>query len=302
MNENKKIVKNMLFKLKKWLTVPEAARHLSSLFEEAVSEADVLRLALDRHLKLSVNFVNQVYGKRGKLIAYEDEENLPAEFRSKLATLAKLPEELKDQMISFLMKTGDFDGHLLCLDTKITTIDGIWDIPMVAGQLYVIENEYQKLFGGPRVITPIVGAAFFVKEGGDVCRLYEEFNESFVYETKEGEKTFDFKNESDRYFPMAARLPGDSMLVVRTSSLREFEDRYFADQESAERPPSKRQQNSDLHIIGALLEIIVEGQLFSSEEKLRDHIADQYRGYSGCASRTLAGRFAEAKKLLRLAE
>jgi len=302
MNEIKKVGPSKLFKLKNWLTVSEAARQLSSLFEEAVSEADVLRLALDGHLKLSINFVNRVYGKRGKLVVYEDVENLPAEFRSLVAYIPKLPEKEGKWLASLVKKFVDFDGHLFYFDEKITTIDGVWDIPMVAGQLYVIENEYQKLLGGPRVETPIVGAAVFVKEGGCVCRLYEEFDELFMVYPKEGEKTIDFNNESDRYIPMAARLPDDSVLVVRISSLREFEDRYFADRESAERPPSKRQQSSDLHIIGALLEVIVEGQLFSSEEKLRDHIADQYRGYSGCASRTLAGRFAEAKKLLRLAE
>lgn len=302
MNEIKKVGPSKLFKLKKWLTVSEAARHLSSLFEETVGEADVLRLALDGHLKLSINFVNQVYGKRGKLIPYEDEENLPAEFRSILASLATLPEKEKENLISGFKGLGTFKGHFLHLDKKITTIDGIWDIPMVAGQLYVIENEYQKLFDGPRVETPIVGASFFVRVGGDVCRLYEKFDESFVVKTKEGEKIIDLKNDPEPYYPAGPSLPDDSVLVVRTNSLREFEDRYFADQEVDERPPSKRQQNSDLHIIGALLEVIVEGQLFSSEEKLRDHIADQYRGYSGCASRTLAGRFAEVKKLLRLAE
>lgn len=47
-----------LFKLKDWLTVEDAARHLSGVFSEPVSEADILRLALDRRLTLSVNFVN----------------------------------------------------------------------------------------------------------------------------------------------------------------------------------------------------------------------------------------------------
>ncbi|MHB9100341.1 MAG: hypothetical protein ACYC2E_02320 [Sulfuricella sp.] len=45
-----------LDKLKKWLTIVDAARYLSIAFDEDVSEADVLRLALDGHLKLSVNF------------------------------------------------------------------------------------------------------------------------------------------------------------------------------------------------------------------------------------------------------
>jgi hypothetical protein len=36
--------------------VPDAARHLSTLFGEEVREADVLRLGLDGHLTLSVLF------------------------------------------------------------------------------------------------------------------------------------------------------------------------------------------------------------------------------------------------------
>lgn len=72
-----KMSKSKLFKLKKWLTVPEAARHLTNLFDEEVTEADVLRLALDRHLKLSVYFVNHAYARQGgKFLPYEEwEEN-----------------------------------------------------------------------------------------------------------------------------------------------------------------------------------------------------------------------------------
>ena len=39
----------------------DAAKHLSSVFDEVVTEADVL-LALDRRLRLSINLVNGSYG------------------------------------------------------------------------------------------------------------------------------------------------------------------------------------------------------------------------------------------------
>jgi hypothetical protein len=54
-----------LFKLKNWLTIEEAAKYLSNAFTELVTESDVLRLALDGRLKLSVNFVNPVVVKLG---------------------------------------------------------------------------------------------------------------------------------------------------------------------------------------------------------------------------------------------
>ncbi len=43
-----------LFNLKEWLTVADAARHLTIVCGEDVTEADVLRLALDERLRLSI--------------------------------------------------------------------------------------------------------------------------------------------------------------------------------------------------------------------------------------------------------
>jgi hypothetical protein len=54
-----------LLSLKPWVTIPDAARHLSILFGEDVTEADVLRLGLDGRLMLSVYFVNPVTGCLG---------------------------------------------------------------------------------------------------------------------------------------------------------------------------------------------------------------------------------------------
>lgn len=41
-----------LFQLKAWLSLEEAAKHLTIVFGENVTEIDVLRLGLDGHLKL----------------------------------------------------------------------------------------------------------------------------------------------------------------------------------------------------------------------------------------------------------
>src|SRR5690606_11308138 len=43
---------------KEWLTIFEAARHLAGACGAAVSTADVLRLALEGKVRLSVNFIN----------------------------------------------------------------------------------------------------------------------------------------------------------------------------------------------------------------------------------------------------
>lgn len=39
-----------LFRLREWLTVDEAARHLTSVLEEEVGPADILRMGLEGHI------------------------------------------------------------------------------------------------------------------------------------------------------------------------------------------------------------------------------------------------------------
>lgn len=59
-----------LSKLKKWLTLPEAADYLSRSLEEVVAPDDVLRLSLDGVLPISVYFVN------GATVLAEGEEEI----------------------------------------------------------------------------------------------------------------------------------------------------------------------------------------------------------------------------------
>ena len=73
MNSKRTSIKSKLFKRKEWLTIPETVKHLSIMFGEEVTEADVFRLGLDGHLKLSVNFVNHAHAKRGEKFLFFDE-------------------------------------------------------------------------------------------------------------------------------------------------------------------------------------------------------------------------------------
>ncbi len=90
---------NKLIKLKKWLTLTEAAQHLSLMFKENVNEADVLRWALDGHLILSVNFANQVFLRYlGKYISFEEWE---ANYRREFSWAQLRPVLLTNDEIGF---------------------------------------------------------------------------------------------------------------------------------------------------------------------------------------------------------
>ncbi|WP_157198073.1 hypothetical protein [Methylomonas sp. DH-1] len=66
-----KLKPSKIFKLKRFLTLPEAAQRLSVGLGEEVKETDILQFALDGHLTLSVNFVNTTYGIQGRHIKNE---------------------------------------------------------------------------------------------------------------------------------------------------------------------------------------------------------------------------------------
>lgn len=345
MKENKKLGKSKLFKLKQWLTVPEAARHLSTLFEEVVSEADVLQLALNRHLTLSVNFVNHASVRRGKVIPLEAAKWKESFFDQIVAQqvakrLGDTPEGKEAMHCAavippvLMMEGLPLDSkRVLELEDNVTSIEGVWDLPMIGGERLDVEHAYHQHTGGPAVTLTYLDGVFVEGNNGNMCQLQESYDENefqlgsnaslkelkdiieinrigkakaaelLTKHKQDREKYLEKKrsrNHSEDYYP-AGGLPSDSVFVVRTSALLDLQERVSGNPLEVKQVNPKTEK-SDLHVIGALVEIIIEGQLYSSEEKLRDHIAEQYRGYSGCASRTLAGRFAEAKKLLRLEE
>jgi len=144
-----------LFKLKKWLTLSEASRHLTWVCREEVTEADILLLALEGQLTISVNFVNHAYAKLRKVV-YFDEEELgksnqqgvyPPEFK-----FADMPFSKEKLMLATRIDKGKFlteDD-----DVDVILIVGVWDLPMIRGDTECIQSKYHELTGGPQVEPP----------------------------------------------------------------------------------------------------------------------------------------------------
>ena len=312
MSENKKVGQSKLLNLKQWLSVPEAARHLSTLFEEAVSEADVLRLALDGHLELSVNFVNEGHGRYGKVVDYGNIKMIPLDINSEEDVedsndQSPIDEDLSDYDVDekLLWKNIVFSGErgFLGFNEKVELLEGVYDLPMIGNERLVVENRYQQLTGGPEVVlafndrywTPTVGT--FVAWGRDtICWVYAKSELKSEYtssSTGQRVKTWS-------YVP-AATLPTDSVLVVRTKALMDFHNKLVASYETKNKPLDSRTERTYLNIIGALLEITTgsfKGESFKSETQLRDFIAEKFDDLRGLSTRNTANIFATAKKAL----
>jgi hypothetical protein len=252
-----------LFKLKEWLTLSDAAKHLSGVCGEEVTEADILRLALDGHLTLSVNFVNHAYVKPGKVVGYDDVKwgEFPAEFTSS-EMMKNLPAEMRGKIISYIKSLQINERKYLNLEDKVIKIENVWDLPMVGNERIDIEHQYQNLTGGPSVELIGLDGTLVERSNGVMCQLQEHFDDRYGYvaasraqsekfrrlkfsksNNRRKEKLLILRKEKldklrdiehewmsyGRYYP-AGGLPEDSVLVVRTDALREFEQ-LIADNE-----------------------------------------------------------------------
>ena len=264
-----------LFNLRKWLTVAETAQHLSIIFGEEVSDADVLRLALDEHLRLSVNFVNHTKARRGKVISIDEVE------LRKMPNWLPVPDELKDLPV-FTPEELNLDGdRYLRLSSKVTSIEGVWDLPMIGGESLDIEHLYQSLTDGPEVTLSCLDGAFVEGENGDIWQLQESFDENeyqkgskaqlkkikekiankeidkeaankkleqhkkdrneFLEESKE-------RTDLDNYYS-ADICTEDCVFVVKTSALSEFVDNLNKADSKQTNEISESERNSLLKII-----------------------------------------------------
>lgn len=217
-----------LFKLKEWLTVKDAARHLSTVFGEPVSEGDVLRIALDGQLTLSVYFVNHASAIKKKLVLWKDADRVPS----------------IDGVRMIVM--GDYwdQEHVLVTDAEnpdgATTITGVFDLTMRGAERLDVEHRYQQLTDGPEVTLICLDGAVVQSLDGTYWGLRDSFDPHEI-ELPDGRK----KKVPRTYYP-AGGLPDDSVLVVRSSALQRLIASLDTD---SVKPLSTTERNSLLKIV-----------------------------------------------------
>lgn len=326
MNTKRVIAKNKLFKFKDWLTIPDTARHLSNVFDEKVKEADVLRLALDQHLKLSVILVNDTAARRGKVFKIKNHDISLTELFSEL-----FPDQEK-KIPS--MKGWVIDDELeILIDNTVINISGMYELPMIGNERLDVEQAYQNLTGGPDVTRkgrngPLVkGQDGFIYELQDdldqneyhdgswsqLAKLKKDIENNKIDEEKASKILSKYRkdreeflkqveeNPSEGYFP-AGSLPPDAVFVIRTQELIDFQNRILHQEPTKMKNLDHRSEKTYLHIIGAFLEITIgnfQYKKFKKEASLREFMAEKYTGFRGMSFRNLAAVFSKAKKAIR---
>lgn len=275
-----------LFNLKSWLTLDEAAEYLGRALQEAVSVPDVLRLATGGHLVLSVNFVNHATANMGRMVSFDEArlvllphlaEIKPFELEPNIAALLKeFPRgadrraqhewllqrrELADHPKIIVTIEGDrvADDQVLEWESSVTSIEGVWDIPIHGGAALDVEHLLQSYVGGPEVTLTCLNGAYVVSDDGSkFARLLEHMADN-PYITKD--ESLQSRIERARKYPHGdpasyyprGGLPEDAVIVVRPAALARFVASLAGSGAATEgRPLATRERNNLLRITVAL--------------------------------------------------
>ena len=278
-----------LFKLRDWLTIEQACQHLTTVLGEPVERADLLRLALDGHLTLSVNFVNHAQGIRGRIVSADKVPHQKFPSDMKAAAKSRREGDYKGDWIEIPMGIPLDNGEYIKQEETVEALSGVFDLPMIGGERLDIQHEFQRLIGGPPVELTTLDGAFVSDSDGSFWQVQTSYDENeYVRGSRaSGEaivamevagtiskaqaaemfakheadrKKFKEENQKkrarERYFP-AGGLPTDSMLVVRTDALVAFAAGLKGTATSSIEKSSPNKESAYLNIIGALLGLML---------------------------------------------
>lgn len=273
-----------IFKLKEWMTVPAAAKHLSQILEDEINASDVLQLALDGHIKLSVNFPNGAKARLGKITPYKEVPVLELPPIGEGAATHYLNGYPLEQYRS----TDEINEEtpFICFDKEVVSIEGTWDMAMMGNERIDVEFALYQMIDGPEVTMVNIDGTFLNRPDGTWASLQDKFDDKVVKDHDGKEKIL-----KGGYFPSGG-IGDDCLMVVRTSELVGLQDRMNG--KSEEKPIGSRERSTYLNIIGVLLEKYVK-----KDEPLINEIQQEYPAVPGLKPRTLQEKFAEARRTLK---
>lgn len=234
-----------LFKLKNWMTIKDAAKYLCVAFEDEVSESDVIQLGLEGELVISVDFIGGCYAREGRMVLPEEAKriNLP-------------PVKGWEDCTAFSgIEVVDAEGveKILEFNDKIVSIEGIYDLAMIGGEVGDLNRRFQILTDGPRVYSNSLNGVFVVNSDGDFYQLLGEIesgqnkSDSLAKEEVPRNK---IKSEMDGFFPLGM-LPVDCSFVVRMQGVNDLLSR-ISEGVDENKPVSESERNSMLKMIVAM--------------------------------------------------
>lgn len=243
-----------LFKLKNWLTLEETSRRLSTTFEERVSIADCLQLALDGHIVISAIFTSTQYGIRSE-VEETTWRNVLVPARS-----SQVGEDVPMDLFNTTYKAEFLDSpceHIERSGSIFNLASGIYDLPLIGSERLDVSHALAIEQGrDPGDFINMEGA--FVKFGNNLINLMLPFNKLAIRTNEEKQaheydehigEFVDYENYHRFFYP--ADGIGAVELVFRREHIEIFEKNQLHDDESLSVSLSE-----SLVIMGAMLDTL----------------------------------------------
>jgi hypothetical protein len=223
--------------------------HALSLLRTKNLRYAMLRFQDFQRMKLSVHLVNGVIARKLVRIKDAEGEEYPVCISEIFPTY---PLNDKGRLSPFIRKSGSDGIRFLNLETNVTTINGVWDLPMIGGERLGVEHELHRLLSLPNVNLPDLNNVLVERHDGEMWLLQERYGDiesrkgSYAQLAKmrqyiadnnigdeealelnnqysEARKRFNARKwgEDTTYIP--DWLPEDGVLVVRKKAMMEFE-------------------------------------------------------------------------------
>lgn len=218
--------------LKKWLTIDDAANYLSALFAEPVEPKDILQLALENHLKLSLNFTKIV----------DVMEVVISQF-------SETPSESSTD--NFGQVNFEDKSYHVSTSPQLIKIDGLWDLKLFgSGEDYIKARLLNFLEVNSQVQNADSGI-YIERDNKTYClyekhKDYDEKNSLFLLDSF-FENVIKLENTglNDGYYKPMQTVPSHAFLAVSLNSLKEFEHQIELEESHA----SKTMKGTDIESI-----------------------------------------------------
>lgn len=322
-----------LFKLKSFVTIDQAAIHLSTMLKEPVNESDLLQLALEGKITLSINLLNREMVHIGKSVDKQiarkkiypmglqidqpiiSVENMTPDIKEIIDSLCftesgyhvdpKTSNKKLIEVLSVFYPNGicriALEGKpiphtdlVLCIDRSLTqTTSGLWDIPIIGSGMAAIEIMYAELLGNHNSDESITEEVYLHNPDKDI---WAELLQD--YDTGDG---------SREWIP-ANHLPDNYILCIRQAEIKRFLDQLMTEEiptknktiTTGKRKGLTYTDTTYLNVIGALLDLLMHpasGRKKSRAEISRQ-IEEKHKPASGVSVKTCEQLFPDALKSL----
>jgi hypothetical protein len=224
-----------LYKLKKWVSLSEAANLITDRIKERVQITDVLQLALNDQVAISVFLVNGAYVRQCNPVMLED-----VKFNEVIGLkreILHLPAEGR------LFFQGE---QAYLIEKKVQKLEaGLYDLPLIGGERIDVEHELHQLQSGIERTDVSLENIFVKNQQGLLFEIQYHYAPEKLTPFHDGYFSY------EHYHPAGA-LPEDSELVLRPKAIDNFLADFEKTSSNIEKPLLTRERNTLLTIIAAL--------------------------------------------------